>query len=389
MSAHGFGAGIVWRLGLAQLISWGVTFYLPGAFATAIAAELGWSPALVFSGLSVAMLVMGLVSPLAGRWISHHGGRRVMLWGALLNALGCVALAACQTLGGYFAAWLVLGVGMRLSLYDAAFATLVDIAGAAAGPAMQRITLLGGLGSAVFWPLGGVFLEQLGWRTGLGLYAGFALVAGALVLALPVDRAPVPEMSGDTKAQEGSGRPRLPGLLFAAGIMCTAFLAAGLSAHLPALLSGFGVPAAWAALWGIGQVCARLLDMRFAGGVEGLRLNLWVGAGLPLCFLLGLFAGQAAWLAALFVFAYGACNGLATRVRATLPLQLFMPGEYARRTGTLLVPSFFLAAAAPGCYALFRQAYGDPLTLLFSLAIALVGLAVALMLYWQVEKPSR
>lgn len=389
MPGNSLGPSAVWLLGGAQLISWGVTFYLPGAFAQAIAADLGWSQALVFSGLSVAMLVMGVVSPLAGRAISRNGGRRVMLLGSALNALGCLWLAACQTHAGYFAAWLVLGAGMRLSLYDAAFATLVEIAGATAGAAMQRITLLGGLASAVFWPLGGVLLDSLGWRLGLGVYGAFALVAGTLVLGLPTRR-PVPrQQAPGAVVSVGGGQQHLPGLLFAAGVMLTAFLAAGLSAHLPALLSGFGVPLAWAALWGIGQVSARLLDMRLGRKMDALRLNLWIGVGLPLCFLLGLFAGHGAWLAGLFVFAYGACNGLAARVRAALPLLLFAPTDYASKTGSLLMPSFLLAALAPWCYALSRQAYGDRMTLLFSLLIALAGLLVALALCQQVLRSRR
>ena len=387
MAHEVLGSRHVWCLGLAQLINWGVTFYLPGAFAQAMAADLGWSRSLVFSGLSLAMLVMGLVSPLAGWSISRYGGRRVMLCGALLNAMGCLLLATCQTQVGFFVAWLVLGVGMRLSLYDAAFATLVGLAGAAAAPALQRITLLGGLASAVFWPLGAILLDHLGWRVGIGVYAVFALGASLLVLGLP-SRPAAPDILSQEAPLDGPGRSRLPGLLFATSVMLTAFLAAGLSAHLPALLSGFGVPAAVAALWGIGQVCARVLDMRVAQQVDALHLNLWIGAGLPLCFLLGLFAGHAGWLAALFVFAYGACNGLSARVRAALPLQLFTAAEYASKTGTLLVPSFLLAALAPWCYALSRQAYGDRMTLLFSLWIAVVLLLVALALFRLARRPG-
>lgn len=377
MNGERLGPGLLWRLGLAQLIGWGVTFYLPGVFAQAMAADLGWSRALVFSGLSLAMLMMGVVSPLAGHSISRHGGRRVMLCGALLNVVGCLLLALCQTRCGYFAAWVVLGVGMRLSLYDAAFATLVGIVGAAAAPAMQRITLLGGLASAVFWPLGALLLDSVGWRAAISIYAVFALVAVALLLGLPPARVTVPAPCAPGPLFDGAGRSRLPGLLFSVSIMLTAFLAAGLSAHLPALLSGFGVPAAWAALWGIGQVCARLLDMRFAQRLDALQLNLWIGLGLPLCFLLGLFAGRAGWLAALFVFAYGACNGLSTRVRAALPLRLFAASDYARKTGSLLLPSFVLAALVPWCYALLRQAWGDQATLGVSLLLALLLLLVA------------
>lgn len=53
-------------LGLSQLINWGVSFYLLGAFGPAMAKDLGWSGQQVTAGLSVAMVVMGLVSPFTG-----------------------------------------------------------------------------------------------------------------------------------------------------------------------------------------------------------------------------------------------------------------------------------------------------------------------------------
>ena len=47
-----------------------------------------------------------------------------------------------------------LGVGMRLTLYEAAFAALARIGGPEARRPMSQITLLGGLASTVFWPIG-------------------------------------------------------------------------------------------------------------------------------------------------------------------------------------------------------------------------------------------
>ncbi|EPN52108.1 hypothetical protein A244_17496, partial [Pseudomonas syringae pv. actinidiae ICMP 18807] len=144
----------VFRLALAQLISWGVTFYLPGAFGNAIADDLGWSTQRVFSGLSVALLVMALVSTLSAGLIQRFGARQVLQSGAGFNAAGCCILALCDSPQGWFSGWAVLGLGMRLSLYDALFAALAGLLGERSRPLMVQITLLGGLASAVFWPLG-------------------------------------------------------------------------------------------------------------------------------------------------------------------------------------------------------------------------------------------
>jgi hypothetical protein len=46
-------------LGLAQLISWGVSYYLIGVFGGAIAAELGWGRNIVYGGFALGLLVDG------------------------------------------------------------------------------------------------------------------------------------------------------------------------------------------------------------------------------------------------------------------------------------------------------------------------------------------
>ncbi len=75
-------------LGLTQLVGWGVTYYLIGALGPAMAADLGWNAATVYGGFSAAIVVMAMVSPLAGMAVDRWGGHRVMPAGAVLGALG-------------------------------------------------------------------------------------------------------------------------------------------------------------------------------------------------------------------------------------------------------------------------------------------------------------
>ena len=80
-------------LGFTQLISWGISYYLVGGLGEAMSADLGWPRSVIYGGFSVALLVMGLTSSVAGRLIDHHGGRFVMNAGAVLNAAGCLGVA--------------------------------------------------------------------------------------------------------------------------------------------------------------------------------------------------------------------------------------------------------------------------------------------------------
>lgn len=377
-------------LGLTQLVGWGVTFYLIGALGPAMATDLGWSSPTVYGGFSAAIVVMALVSPMAGMAVDRWGGHRVMPAGAILAALGCALLAAAHALPLYFMAWVLLGIGMRLCLYDAAFASLARAAGPTARRPMSQITLFGGLASTVMWPVGHALSGWLGWRGAALAYAALALATVPLYLALPRQRYTAP--AADTgKALTGLTRSpaerRLAGALYAMIAMLTNFLAAGNAAHLISLLSGLGLAAAAAvsvaALWGIGQFAARLADVALGSRLHPLTLTLAVGALLPLCFLLALLSDGNLYATAAYALLYGACNGLMTITRGTLPLALFDFRSYGTLVGALLVPSFLLTATAPVAYAFVIEDQGAPFTMALSAALATAIAAAAFTLRWK------
>ena len=133
------GRAVVLSLGLSQFISWGVSHYLIGVFADRIVADLQWSREFVYGGFSAGLLVMGLSSTFAGAAIDRWGGVVPMAVGAALNALGCLLLANADGRQVYLGAWVLLGLGMRLTLYDAAFAALAKIAGRSARIVSRRV----------------------------------------------------------------------------------------------------------------------------------------------------------------------------------------------------------------------------------------------------------
>ena len=171
-------------LGLAQLFSWGVTYYLIGGFGERIAADLGWSRALVHGGFSAALLVMAVASPLAGRLIDRHGGQAVMVAGAILAALGCAPRP--HALRPSLLRRLILS-----RTRHAVHALRRRLRDARADRAAERavghvaVTLLGGLASTVFWPVGDALTTHLRWRGALLAYAGLALLTVPLHLTIP------------------------------------------------------------------------------------------------------------------------------------------------------------------------------------------------------------
>ena len=378
---------VVICLGMSQLVGWGVSFYLAGTFGQAIQADTGWSAETVYGGLSAAIVVMGLFSPLAGRAVDRHGGRRTMTVGACLNAAGCLGLALSAQPAAYYAAWLVMGLGMRLSLYDAAFATLARIGGPAARRAVSQITLFGGLASTVFWPVGHALESWLGWRGAVVAYAGFALATIPLFLTLPRGRYTAPDPAGaaaDARpaAIPGSRETRIAGALYAVVTMLVSFLAAGNASHLIGILEGLGLTAAAAvsvaAVWGLGQVSARLGEVAFGSRLHPTALNLVASAILPSCFAIGLAAVWNPAAAVAYAFLYGTSNGLLTITRGSLPLVLFDPRSYGAVVGALLVPSFLLTAFAPVSYAYVLERHGSMAVLGGSALLGAIVLAASL-----------
>lgn len=375
----------VWCLGMTQLISWGVTYYLIGVFGYAIAGETGWSFEIVFGGFSLALLVMGLSSPPIGAWIDRSGGRPAMAIGAVANAAGCLIMARTTGVPAYFAAWTLLGLGMRLSLYDAAFATLARLLGSAARRPMSQITLLGGLASTAFWPVGNWLIGLLGWRDALVAYAAFALLPLPLLAALPAPGerdAPVTAVSD--KVRE-AGQLTRAAILYALIVTLANFLNSGMSAHMVTIMLGLGLGSASAILAsgfrGIGQSGARLCEVLFGGRLNPLALNLFATMVLPISFVIGLWSGSSWLVAVAFAGAYGAGNGLLTITRGTVPLILFDPASYGRVVGRLIAPSFFLSATAPIVYAAVMSHFGDAAALVLSAAVSAIATIAAVALW--------
>jgi MFS family permease len=117
----------VLALGITQIVAWGTTLYALGVLGKPIAADTGWSQTVVFGGLTVGLLVSSATSTFVGRLIDRRGGQYVMAVGSILVAIGLAILSLAKTPISYLAAWAFLGLAMRMTLYDAAFAALVQV----------------------------------------------------------------------------------------------------------------------------------------------------------------------------------------------------------------------------------------------------------------------
>ena len=192
----------VCALGITQITAWGTSYYCLGVLAGPIALDTGWSRSLIYFGFTVALLAMGAVSASAGRAIDRYGARAVMTAGAALVSAGLLARAAVRTESTYLATWAFIGLGMRLCLYDSAFAALVQVAPTRARRAISYLTLFGAFASSVFWVLGHYLNDALGWRQTLVLFAAINL---AVCLPLNWFGLARREKAGAASAAAGAG----------------------------------------------------------------------------------------------------------------------------------------------------------------------------------------
>ncbi|MGO3148262.1 MAG: hypothetical protein ACTIJ6_11360 [Leucobacter sp.] len=82
---------VIADLGIAQILSWGSTFYLLTVLAHPIAVDTGWHSGLVVGGISIALAIAGIGSPRIGVLVARDHGRSVLIfcsWGALITLCG-------------------------------------------------------------------------------------------------------------------------------------------------------------------------------------------------------------------------------------------------------------------------------------------------------------
>jgi hypothetical protein len=337
-------------LGINQTLSWGMTFYLPAIIGAPAAATLGQSAFHILGAFSWALLVAGACAPRVGKWIDRHGGRGALLASIVVIATGQLVLAATPDLAVWYLGWTIIGAGMSMGLYDAAFATAGGLLGQEAGPSITGITLVAGFASTVFWTLGATLIGLLHWRGLLLAYAGLMLLVNLPMVWLLIPPAP-PRPHQDAAAGD---TPRSPAqrralVLLGAFFALRWFITSAIAVHVLSLLQGIDLTeteaVGVAALIGPGQVAGRILEY-----VIGPRVNLLtkarVGAllfpaGAALLLLGGPYAATA------FALLYGMSNGIMTINRGTLPLAVFGPAGYARILGWLAVPVLLAQALAP------------------------------------------
>jgi len=360
----------VCALGLTQITAWGTSYYCLGILASPIAAETGWSSGFVYSGFTVALLVMGAISAWAGRAVDRWGARKLMSIGTVLLSAGLVALSFANSYAAYLLAWAFLGAAMRFCLYDAAFAGLVQVVPSRGRTAISYLTLFGAFASTVFWVLGHYLNEASGWR---GTLQAFAAINLAVCLPLNWyglarrERHDADDSaSAAAQARDGpplTGRTRTIAMALFGVVMSLNGLVFGVvSVQMVQLLEAAGLAVA-AAVWiaslkGFAQFGGRIVEIFFGRRLHAMTVARIAVGALPVSFVVLLASGGSFAAILAFTLLMGASQGVITIVRGAVPLALFGREGYGLVLGVLATPVIVVNAASPMLFAMVVDAGG-------------------------------
>ena len=366
---------IILALGTTQTLAWASSYYLPALVADPMARDLGVSSNWIFGAFSAALVISAMLGPRIGRQIDLVGGRQVLSASSLTIAAGLVLLGISHSVTVMAIAWLVLGIGMAMGLYDAAFAALGRIYGTEARRPITGITLMAGFASTVGWPLTAWGLSHIGWRG-----TCFAWAAANILIGLPLNFFMLPAIKGAKQAAAAAQKPHLPldrTMVLLAFIFAAVWTVTGaMAVHFPRLLETMGAThveaIAAGALIGPAQVAARILEAGFFSRFHPLWSTRLACVTHPIgAAVVTVFGAPAA---SAFALLYGSGNGILTIARGTLPLAIFGPKDYGYRLGIIGAPARMAQAVAPFAFGLLIDLMGAKV-LIVSSALSLSALA--------------
>ncbi|MEF2279402.1 MFS transporter [Deinococcus sp. YIM 134068] len=373
---------LVWTLAVLTTVSYGALYYAQPLLAVAAEHERGWTRTQTGLAFTLALLVTALIAPAVGRALDARGGRVLVGGGAVLGGLAFVLLACTSGYLPFVLGWLLAGVAMALTFYEAAFTVLGQrVSGETRTRATLTITLVAGLASTIFVPLTTALLGASGLsRTLLGLAALLVVVGLLSWQVLPPTGRAVPGAARPAFLPDASFR-RLT-LAFTLARIVTVGVGLQLAPLLLAARYAPGLAAALTGLLGLAALPGRVLFVPLLSRLGAPPLTLLLFAGLGIGALLLHFPAVLA-LTVLGIVTFGLASGALTLARAELLARQYPAEVFGAANGRMARPVNLAQTGTPllaGWLYTVSGGYGWSLTLLTLLA----ALAV-----WVLRVPGR
>lgn len=173
---------LVAALAVLNTAAYGTLYYAQPLLAVQFEQAFQWPRSFTALAFTLALLVTAFSAPALGRWFDDGHGRVLLSLGAGLSAVSFALMACASSPAVFVLAWLLAGIAMALTFYEATFAVLAgQLSGQARTRATLSITLVAGLASTIFVPLVTGLLERKGLQGTLWILAGLMSLCAALL----------------------------------------------------------------------------------------------------------------------------------------------------------------------------------------------------------------
>ncbi len=232
-----------------------------GLFLPQMSVDIGISRSDFGLAMALQNLLFGLVQPFVGALADKHGAGRVVLFGALLYALGLIGAAfATDAIGLHISFGIFIGMAQSATT----FVVVLGAVGRVVSPekrssAFGIVTAGGSLGQFLVVPLASMLLGDVGYHQTLWIMAGLVALCGVLAIGVAgrTDGGPGITAEADQTAREALREASVHRgfWLLNAGFFVCGFHIAFIATHLPAYLDdkglGIGIGAQVLALVGL------------------------------------------------------------------------------------------------------------------------------------------
>lgn len=310
------------------------------------------------TAITVAATISTLVGALAaipvGRLLDRYGGRALMTTGSVIGVAAVLLWSRADSLAHLYLAFVLIGLALAMSTYDAAFAVLVVATDQRhRDGAIVAVTMITGLATSFYYPLTGWLDGQLGWRTTLVVLAtSLAVVAvPAHLLAIPGRAAHSLRIS--TRLGVPAGRAARSGRFW---LLLVAFVAQGgaTAAFLTIMVTYFrdagfsaGTASALPLAVGVLQITSRLALAPLAGRFGMARVTAVSFAVQGLGLLALPLVGTSVALTLACIAAFGLGYGISVVARPSIVADTFGVSSFASIVAMMTVPLAVSRAGGP------------------------------------------
>lgn len=344
----------VHTLGISQIIAYGFLFYAFAQLKAPLSERLGIETGDILMGVTISLLVNGLIAPLVGYWFDRFGALRMLATGLFIGSASLLMLIWCASFPMFILAMVILGFGFSMCNYEAAFSSAVQMNESSSRRNISIITFYGGVASSVTWLVVAPLMHQFGFVMTMYILAiGLLLMALWAIITSWNIRQNHPDVAGYTfEAFRWWELTRTEKIALVTLALASAFEYLSFSAVVLMLIQWYrelfgitGLAVILASIYGPFQVVGRVLDMRYGARYDARYTAIIAFLMVPTALILIQY--QSLVMVAIGMALFGMGHGILTVSFGYITNMYFRASVYGRAKGWISTPRALGMAIGP------------------------------------------